>query len=588
MCPEGSPPGPDIDTAQFFPYLCKLMHSLKSILFGVGTVFVAASLTRCAVQEADALLPAGTTFEVFAAPAGTRTANDGMSTLWVEGDRFDLFHARAGSPGYVSDGAFTIDDPASGHATGTVAVLPESASDWYMVYPYSGTAATPEEVPVTVGAAAGESQVQAGPGSREHLCGPGFPLGGQAFDVKAADIPALMAAPLVSVLAVHVTNPGPGDIRVRTVSFLAPEEITGGFTVDVTGTFPEFKAVKASDEAVLSVSGTASLKAGESADFFLGIKPFQAPAGSTLTLTVNDQERTVTLSRDVEFSAGKIKTLNVTLDPEGPGPETSYTYRRVTTVTSGHKYLLVAEDTKTGSLRMAVPLPAETADARMEAEDVTEEDGVITLSGKDHAFVIRQVENGYTLRQPDGRYVYNGNKDNVLVSAEPESGDVWSLAIEDGGQAGFINGGRRFQYNPTSSVRKFQIRKSDTGSSPWLYELQDEGDALVEFLGKTVPGVYDIDGRDWLYADGTSQTSVRFSGNDLVFRIFEPSVFRVVQVTGLPAEIAVDDRFDIQLVRFVKQVATDRASFTVSVVKVAEGKAWLLSEGGTGFIVCIQ
>ena len=61
-----------------------------------------------------------------------------------------------------------------------------------------------------------------------------------------------------------------------------------------------------------------ALKKGESGLFYLVIKPFTAKAGSTLTLSVNGQERSVTLSSDATFSAGTSKhssRLNAPLRP---------------------------------------------------------------------------------------------------------------------------------------------------------------------------------------------------------------------------------------------------------------------------------
>ena len=108
-----------------FAYLCMIMRKrMKFLKIGAVTVAMTA-LTQCAsVQEVEVVHPVGGTFEVYASPAadgaGTRTSNDGLHTLWVQGDRFSLFHAAAGSTAYTSDGAFTVDNPSTGHAKGTV------------------------------------------------------------------------------------------------------------------------------------------------------------------------------------------------------------------------------------------------------------------------------------------------------------------------------------------------------------------------------------------------------------------------------------------------------------------------------------
>ena len=559
----------------------------------LGLAALPLALTHCAsVQETEALRTpaAGGNFEVYAQQADTKTVNDGMSTRWVNGDTFSLFHVAAGkNNNYVADGAFTVDDPETGHAKGTVSSLGDGSYDWFMAYPHSADAASPAAVPVTIGAAAGTAQVQAGADNMAHLAGPAVPLAGKAAAVPAASTPTLSVAPAVTALAVTVTNPGAADVKVTEVKFKAPEAVVGAFTMDVTGETPVFTAVNVSDEAVLSVSGGARLKPGESAEFYLVVKPFSAGAGSRLVLTVNGQERTVTLSRPVTFAAGSIKSLTMTLDPTDPAQP--YYYKRVTQVTAGRKYIFVAEDPNADNiLRMALPLPEGTASGRLDAEDVTDEDGTITLDSTENAFTFVETESGYTIRQSDGRYLYNNSADNVYAGTSTGAGYYWTVTFDEEGLAAVQNRDRMIQYNPTSSVRKYQTRKtsSTTGVKPRLYELQNDDEAVAEFLEHTIPGVYSFGTEEWLYEDGTHQTAVQSMASLVTFRMYQPAEFVAVQVSGIPAGVSAGDRFDIRLARYVKQVLTHSADFAVTAVKVEGGTAWLMADGGTGFIVLIQ
>ena len=356
----------------------------------LGLAGISLALTECAVQEAEMAAPAGVNFEVFAAPTDTRTVNSGLSTQWVNGDKFNLFHAKTGSTAFSADGAFTVDDEETGHATGSVSTAVTAASDWYMVYPYASGVSSPKAVSVKIGATAGAAQVQAEADDMGHLAGTAFPLAGKALGVAAGTTPILPVAPIVSVIAVNLTNPGEGTAHISSIRFKAPEAIVGTFQADITGESPVFTTVSASDEALLTVTDGAAIAKDENAVFFLGIKPFTAAAGTTLTLKVNEEVHSLTLTRPVTFAPGRIKTLNVTLEPSEPDPVGAYFFKRVSSFTAGQKYILVAEETDEDDnvqLRMAHALPEGTSSGRLEAEDVEEDNsGVITLPSLENVF----------------------------------------------------------------------------------------------------------------------------------------------------------------------------------------------------------
>ena len=61
-----------------------------------------------------------TDFCVYLSDIATKTANDGMSTQWVEGDAIGLFHAIAGTQNYIDDNSFTCDNVAANKFSGTL------------------------------------------------------------------------------------------------------------------------------------------------------------------------------------------------------------------------------------------------------------------------------------------------------------------------------------------------------------------------------------------------------------------------------------------------------------------------------------
>lgn len=153
-------------------------------------------------------------YEIFLVPP-TKTANNGLSTVWVDGDKVNVFHAEAGTQNYVNDGAFTFST--EDRFTGTIkAELEEGkAYDWYVAYPYDPTTISPKYMRVTIPTI--QNQVADGDMShlREKLC----PLAGKVEAVPAEQNPNVMMNHLVTVMKIKVTNYESAPCHLQTVSF---------------------------------------------------------------------------------------------------------------------------------------------------------------------------------------------------------------------------------------------------------------------------------------------------------------------------------------------------------------------------------
>ena len=307
---------------------------MKKYIFSLGLIAAALTLFSCerealAPKEEPVVVPESVPFEIVAnVDTKTTAALDGSNVVvsWAEGDAVNVFHAVAGSTDYSSNDMFTYvsENNFSGSLAG--GALTEEAYDWYVLYPYNSYKTTP-----TTGTkgymAIGSSgatipQVQNGNGSVAHLSGAFFPLYGKALAVPAADKPVISLKQSLSVLKVHVTNKNDDPLTVTSVSFKAPTDIVGTYYIGFTGDSPVFTASGASfvsDTAILEVVGGSELAKDESADFYIGIKPFSASTG-TLTLAVNGYEKSFELTSQVDFLEGKKKTLNFKYDKTIPAP----------------------------------------------------------------------------------------------------------------------------------------------------------------------------------------------------------------------------------------------------------------------------
>lgn len=303
---------------------------MKRQILTLGAICAAAfTLTNCNKEIAEPKAPEteGIPFEIVAATADTKTKNDGLNTVWTTGDALNVFHAVANSTTYGTNDQFTYtgaDNKFKGKLT--TGLKADKSYDWYALYPYSSHIQTPTNSDrggyVYIGERSDQTQIQTGNDSKAHLiygasnqtglrnC----PLYAVAKGVAASATPTFTMKQLASIVEVNVTNPNDAPLTVSTVSFTAPAgtNIVGTFYVNFTdngdavytdGDYP-------GNIANLTVkNGTAIAKDGV-AKFYLAIKPFTAKVGDELKISVNGYEKTHKLTKNVEFKAGKIETVN--------------------------------------------------------------------------------------------------------------------------------------------------------------------------------------------------------------------------------------------------------------------------------------
>lgn len=295
---------------------------MKKLSLFLGMALAASlSLTNCTEKIEGPIAPAtpaGIPFEI-SADISTKTTNDGLATQWATGDAINLFHAVAGKTDYVSDNDFKLDATRVGVFTGNLSSALETSTsyDWYAIYPYNKALTTPANNATTdkyfyVGGRSDTPAVQNGNNSTSHLVERYAPLWGKVANVPSNEKPSMIMQHLASVVKVKVTNTTEKPLTVNSVAFTSTEPIVGQFYIDVTGAAVEYTTAKGlfnSSTASLTVNGATPLANGESAVYYIPIKPHTVASGEILKISVNGYEKPLTLPKDVTFTAGKIKTL---------------------------------------------------------------------------------------------------------------------------------------------------------------------------------------------------------------------------------------------------------------------------------------
>lgn len=313
---------------------------MKKQILTLGMMCAAAfALTNCDKQSTDPQLPTeGTPFEIIASTVDTKTANNGLSTVWTENDSLNVFHAVAGTTDYGTNDKFTWTGTGNKFSGELTEALDGGSYDWYVLYPYNSHIETPGERTdgyTYIGHSKGVNQN--GNNSTAHLCKTLCPLYGVAKGVEANASVNLTLKHLASVVKIVVKNSNDANLTVSNMTFTAEEDIVGSYFIDITQSpvvyTPSAEKYVYKTE-VLNVKNGPPIAKGESAEFYIPVKPFTAASGSTLKISVNGYEKSLTMPKNITFEAGQIK-------------EVAFVYDKVESTETGTKVEFVFDYTAT-------------------------------------------------------------------------------------------------------------------------------------------------------------------------------------------------------------------------------------------------
>ncbi len=373
----------------------------------------------------------GVPFEFTASTVDTKTTNDGMVTSWKVDDKINLFHAEASTADYRGNDEFTItsENLAAKKFTGTLASAldPAKSYDWYALYPYNEAFTTPANTTgyVTIG---GSSRTQNGYGNAEHLGG--LPLVGLAEAVDAADKPAITMNHMAAVVKIVVTNTTSESLTITGVSITAPVKIVGQFIVDFSD--PANPAYSDGEYCYnycnLKVNSGTALGYGESAEFYIPIKPVTFANGSIFSIKVNTYTKEKEMPSAFTFTPGKMTTINFDYDKTF----TSETFYHSTSIAAGDKVIITGGTT--GSIKVmghyasGDNIASVAGTVTSGCVNSTSTMGVFTVSGNS--------TDGYTFYDAETETYLNATSTtskNVLKGvAAPDSYAYWAVSFDEG------------------------------------------------------------------------------------------------------------------------------------------------------------
>lgn len=293
---------------------------MKKVFLFAGLTVLAFALTNCSRQDIEA--PAvPEKYSIRLTEPQTKTANDGMSTVWAEGDALAVFFAPTGSTQYSDNFKFDVTDPEIGVAEGD-ATLADGTYDLYAFYPYSERLLSPdnsgsEPFYQALGSTKAGFQRQDGYGSMAHLSGKNLPLFGIVTGIDPKDGPTVPMHHLTTAVAINVTNNTGAEVTLTSAELTAPEDIVGTYYIDFSSETPAFASSGESytgPTAHLLVENGTPLAPGETATLYMAMKPFSLDGDLILKVTTSEGSQEKTASVTTEFAAGHIKTLNFSLE----------------------------------------------------------------------------------------------------------------------------------------------------------------------------------------------------------------------------------------------------------------------------------
>lgn len=465
---------------------------MKKNLFTLGLIAVAAFAlaTSCAKSEVEVIpneieQPTQATFELVAHSSGedlTKTVNSGMSTVWAANDKLTVFHAETTTSSYVKDGIFstTDSDKDAGLFKGTLTSFLESgkAYDWYVIYPNKDDITTPANTTVSynVGGRNDKPSTQTANDSKEHLDGSYFPLFGKATGIAYDAQPMVTMNHLASVVEVKVTNNSSAPLTVDYVTFTAPagESIVGQFKVDFTTSPVTYtNSSNVSETAMLEVTGGSAIAIGNSASFYIGIKPFTAVSGKTLKVSVNGHEKSLVLSDAATFEAGKIKTLNFNYTY---APDVYELVTNSAAFSDGGKYVFALQDGDNTAKYYFLNSAGTSNNLDTELSVIT---NTITNPSYKYVFTAEAASTLFKFKNAIGNYIANSSSSNL--STNNATGDSWLISSLTGGY---------FKLSITNATGKYMGSKTATPTAAAAYansnfknQHADPASALAQYSG---------------------------------------------------------------------------------------------------------
>lgn len=247
---------------------------------------------------------------------GTRTSVDsGWNTSWTAGDALSVFVTRkSNNSKYVGHSQYTYEG--NDVFKGTLDSKFTSPYNWVVFYPYYNAGSTMGSLTLTVEHP--QKQTQTG-SSNSHISGDNDPLYGYCLGSETS--PTIRMHHIAAAVRFRIKNCTSEPVRVISVQFTAPSEITGEFnSQSITlskfdGNITWKKGGSSSKTVELTVSDGEVFEQDEVEYFYAAVHPVKVSGSCTIVVRAMSGGKLLvfekTISASLDFEAGTYSDINV-------------------------------------------------------------------------------------------------------------------------------------------------------------------------------------------------------------------------------------------------------------------------------------
>ena len=208
---------------------------------------------------------------------------------------------------------------------------------------------------------------------------------------------------------------------------------------------------------------------------WIHVDPSHAKGTVDVTVTIDDNEDAEgnlqgPRTGEVSIATAEASVKIVVLQDGDAALDTRRTYNKVTDgkINSGKAYLIVADDG--AALQAGTPLAASKSYGYIYPTQVEDNNGTIELADASLGYIFTEVDGGFAIQQPDGRYLVMTTYNSYNLENDYKDGGVWAANQNADGtfEIKNVKTGQWMQYS--LQYTSYGAYTTESGVMPYLYE----------------------------------------------------------------------------------------------------------------------